>query len=153
MPAQTAPLPASTIALLDSALATELVGALRCKQHHYAASSLGADKVAANFAEQAKQCMRHADAIATRIVQLGGQPDFCPDRLAIRSFTAYAERDSVGDMLRDNLATERARADSYRALLHQLGDTDFATSRLLEALLAAGQGRPQELAWLLDNPA
>lgn len=132
MSSRPTPVVAGVLAVLDRALATELICLLRCKQHHFAAAGLGADKVAADFAEQALQCLGQADAIATRIVQLGGQPDLCPDRFSARSLMAYAERNSVGDMLRENLSADRIRLDGYRELLRKLGDADPVSRRLLE---------------------
>ena len=42
------------------------------------------------FAEHAKDELDHADRLATRIVQLGGAPDFNPAGLTGRSHAEYA---------------------------------------------------------------
>src|SRR5438045_9198836 len=67
--------------LLNEALATEIVCVLRYKRHQFMASGLEATSVAAEFAEHAAEEQSHADQIAERITQLGGEPDFSPQTL------------------------------------------------------------------------
>src|SRR6185312_8113792 len=64
--------------LLNEALATEIVCVLRYRRHHFMATGMHAPPVAAEFMEHAVQEMEHADAIAARVVELGGAPDFDP---------------------------------------------------------------------------
>lgn len=61
--------------LLNEALATEVVCWLRYKRHAFMARGLSAEPVAAEFAEHAAEEQGHADRLAERIVQLGGEPD------------------------------------------------------------------------------
>src|SRR5688572_22788564 len=61
--------------LLNEALATELVCVLRYKRHYYMAKGIHAEGVASEFLEHANDEQGHADQIAQRIVQLGGEPD------------------------------------------------------------------------------
>ena len=65
----------TVIKVLNEALATELVCVLRYKRHHYAATGIHAQAVADEFLEHAKEEQGHADMIAERITQLGGEPD------------------------------------------------------------------------------
>jgi bacterioferritin len=58
---------------------------LRYKRHHYMASGIHAQSVAAEFLEHAKEEQGHADRIAERIIQLNGAPNFSPDGLLMRS--------------------------------------------------------------------
>jgi len=67
--------------LLNEALATELVCVRRYKRHYSMAAGIHAQAVAAEFLEHAGEEQNHADLIAERIVQLGGEPDFNPDNL------------------------------------------------------------------------
>ena len=67
------------IRLLNDALATELVCVLRYKRHHFTADGLASPKIAEEFLVHANAESAHADRLATRIVQLGGEPDFSPD--------------------------------------------------------------------------
>lgn len=60
--------------LLNDALATEWVCVLRYKRHYFTASGLTSTPVAEEFLVHANEEMAHADRLAERIVQLGGQP-------------------------------------------------------------------------------
>jgi bacterioferritin len=68
------------VRLLNDALATELVCVLRYKRHHFTAAGLASPKIAEEFLVHANEESGHADRLARRIVQLGGAPDFSPDR-------------------------------------------------------------------------
>src|SRR5262245_45764 len=61
--------------LLNDALATELVCVLRYRRHHYMASGIHAEGVAAEFLEHANAEQEHAERLAKRIVQLEGEPN------------------------------------------------------------------------------
>ena len=62
--------------MLNDSLATEIVCMLRYKRHYFMATGVHAESVATEFLEHAAQEQEHADAIAKRIVQLGGEPDY-----------------------------------------------------------------------------
>src|SRR5438105_8660253 len=81
----------TVIEVLNEALATEIVCVLRYKRHQYMARGIHAQSVATEFAEHASIEQQHADKIAERIVQLGGEPNFQPEGLATRSHSQYAE--------------------------------------------------------------
>ncbi|WP_282598875.1 ferritin-like domain-containing protein, partial [Pseudomonas protegens] len=59
--------------LLNESLATELVCVLRYKRHYFMANGIKASVAASEFLEHATQEAEHADKLAERIVQLGGQ--------------------------------------------------------------------------------
>ena len=65
--------------VLNEALATEIVCVLRYRRHYFMAQGLASESVKAEFLAHAKEELAHADEIAGRIVQLGGEPDFHPD--------------------------------------------------------------------------
>ncbi len=69
----------TVLRLLNEALATEIVCVLRYKRHYYTASGIHAQGVAEEFLEHAGEEQAHADLIAERIIQLGGEPDINPD--------------------------------------------------------------------------
>ena len=66
-------------------------------------------------------------AVAERIDQLGGKPNFNPEGLATRSASQYAEGGDLVDMIRENLIAERIAVDHYRELIRYFGDDDPAT--------------------------
>ena len=82
---------AAILRLLNVALATEIVCVLRYKRHYFMADGIHAEPVKEEFLEHAKEEQAHADAIAERIRQLGGEPDLDPSRLLGRSHTEYQE--------------------------------------------------------------
>src|SRR5690606_28636473 len=121
---------------LNEALATELVCVLRYRRHHFMAKGIHAEPIAAEFKIHADEEQAHADQIAARIVQLGGEPDFSPDGLAARSHSEYVEGRSLKDMIRENLVAERVAIESYLEMIQYLGDRDPTTRRMLEGILA-----------------
>ena len=77
--------PQEAYKVLNEALATELICVLRYKRHSFMAAGIYAEPIAQEFATHANEEAAHADAIARRIVQLGGAPDFSPDGLSSRA--------------------------------------------------------------------
>jgi bacterioferritin len=136
--------------LLNEALATEIVCVLRYKRHHYMASGIHATAVAAEFLEHANEEQGHADLIAARIVQLGGEPNFSPEGLSSRSHSEYAEGRDLVDMIREDLVAERVAIDSYAEMIRYIGDTDPTTRRMLEDILANEEEHADDLRTLLE---
>ena len=141
----------TVIRLLNEALATEIVCVLRYKRHHFMAKGISADSVAQEFAEHAAEEQQHADQIAQRIVQLGGEPDFSPQGLATRSHAEYVEGDSLVDMIKEDLVAERIAIDSYREMVEYLGKNDITSRRLMEEILAKEEEHAEDLVSLLED--
>src|SRR5947209_6461895 len=80
-----------TIDILQTVLATEIVCVLRYTMNAVAATGLSSDSVKEEFDEHAKEEAEHMRAVAERINQLGGTPNFNPEGLATRSAPQYAE--------------------------------------------------------------
>jgi bacterioferritin len=139
------------IALLNEALATELVCVLRYKQHYFLARGIQAEPVAQEFAEHAAEEQGHADRIAQRITQLGGDPDFNPSGLAARSASEYVEGGALVQMIEDNLVAERIAIDTYHEAIRFIGEKDSTTRRMLEDILAVEEEHANELADLLST--
>lgn len=137
------------IRLLNDSLATELVCVLRYKRHHFTASGLASPKIADEFLVHANEEAGHADRLAQRIVQLGGEPDFSPDSLTGRSHAAYDDSSDLKAMIRANLIAERVAIETYSQVIGLIGDKDSTTRRLLEDILADEQDHADELKdWL-----
>jgi bacterioferritin len=141
----------AVVSLLNDALATELVCVLRYKRHYYMASGLNAEPVAAEFLEHAREEQAHADALAERIVQLGGEPDFSPSELANRSHSEYVAGSSLQEMMREDLVAERIAIDTYQQIIRYVGDDDPTTRRMLEDILANEEEHADELASMLGD--
>jgi bacterioferritin len=91
------------VAMLQEALATELVCVLRYKQHSFVARGIQAEPTAQEFTEHAAEEQQHADRIAQRITQLGGEPNFNPAGLEQRSASEYVAGTTLVQMIEDNL--------------------------------------------------
>ncbi len=137
--------------VLNDALATEIVCTLRYRRHYYMASGIHSESVKSEFLEHANEEQAHADLIAERIVQLGGEPDLDPQGLAMRSHAEYKEGTDLRDMLREDLIAERIAIDSYREIIEWLGGKDTTTRRIMEEILAKEEEHAEELSTLLSN--
>jgi bacterioferritin len=139
------------IRLLNEALATEIVCTLRYRRHYYTARGLTSGSVAQEFMEHALEEQAHADQIAERIVQLGGDPDFSPQGLATRSHAEYVEGNSLPEMIKEDLIAERIAIESYRDIIQYLGDKDPTTRRLMEEVLAKEEEHAEDLVSLIQE--
>lgn len=137
------------ISLLNDALATELICVLRYRRHHFMAKGIDAQLIADEFLEHANEEQAHADALAARIVQLGGHPDFSPKHLASRSHSEYVAGESLHEMMREDLIAERIAIDTYGQIIRYVGDEDPTTRRMLEDILANEEEHADELAGML----
>lgn len=138
----------TVLQLLNTALATELVCVLRYKRHQFMAQGIHAKSVAAEFLEHALEEQGHADELAARIVQLGGEPDFSPDGLSARSHAEYRTGTDLASMIEEDLVAERIAIDSYGDMLRYLDDDDPTTRRMIEGILATEEKHADELASL-----
>ena len=139
------------IKLLNDSLATELVCVLRYKRHHFTAEGLASPTIAQEFMVHANEEAAHADRLAQRIVQLGGEPDFSPDSLTQRSHAAYDDSTDLKAMIKANLIAERVAIEAYSQIIELIGDKDSTTRRLLEDVLSDEQKHADELKdWLAD---
>ncbi len=141
----------SVIQRLNQALATELVCVLRYRRHYFMARGIHARAVAPEFLAHANEELAHADLLAARIVQLGGEPDFAPDTLTDRSHAEYVAGTSLRDMIREDLVAERIAINSYRDMIRYLGVDDPTTSDLIKGILALEEEHADDLADMLEN--
>jgi bacterioferritin len=139
------------IQLLNDALATEIVCVLRYKNHYFMARGIHAEPVAREFKEHAGEEQVHADRIAERITQLGGEPDLNPEGLAARSHSEYIASGTLIDMIRENLVAERIAIDTYGEIVRYIGDQDPTSRRIMEDILAQEEEHADELADLLTT--
>lgn len=137
--------------LLNTALATELVCGVRYRRHHATARAIGAHGVALVFLQHARGEQEHAEAIARRIAEVGGTPDWNPHGLATRSPGPAREGGGLPTMLREDLIAERIVIQAYAEMLRHVGDGDPETRRLLEELHARHETHARGLVTLLER--
>jgi bacterioferritin len=138
-----------TIAILNEALATEIVCVLRYMHHYFMATGVHAKSVAGEFKEHADDEREHADSLAERIQQLGGKPDFNPKGLLERSISHYVEGETLAEMIREDLIAERMVVEVYQEMVRYFGDDDPTTRVIMEELLKKEEEHASDLADLL----
>ena len=145
---------ASIVRMLNEALATEIVCVLRYKRHYFMSSNVGGiagHSVTDEFRQHAEEEQKHADRIASRIVQLGGSPDFEPRGLGGRAHSEYEEGSDLKSMLMADLVAERIAIQVYTEMVSFVADTDPTTRRLLEDILANEEEHADDISDLLHR--
>src|SRR5690348_3247404 len=143
----------TVLRLLNEALATEIVCVLRYKRHQFMAHGLNATAVAEEFAEHAAEEQTHADMLAERITQLGGEPNFSPEGLTTRSHSEYVEGKTLTDMIKEDLVAERIAIESYSEIVRYLGEKDPTSRRLMEEILAKEEEHAEDMRTLIERIA
>ncbi len=141
----------TVVKVLNEALATEIVCVLRYRRHYFMASGIHAEAVAGEFLQHSNDEQGHADEIAARIVQLGGEPNLNPDGLLTRSHAEYVEGTDLIDMIKEDLIAERIAIDSYREIVQYLGNDDPTTRRMMEGILAVEEEHADDMTNLLEE--
>jgi bacterioferritin len=139
------------IKILNEALATEIVCVLRYKRHFYMAQGIDAANATEEFAQHAVEEQSHADQIALRITQLGGEPNFSPVGLVDRSHSEYVEGTGLSEMIQEDLVAERIAIDSYSEMIRYVGEDDVTTRIMLEKILAVEEEHANDMANLLKK--
>ena len=143
--------PEKVCELLNEALATELLCVLRYKRHYFMASGMASESVKGEFLEHANQESGHADKLAERIVQLGGEPDFNPANIATRSHAEYVEGSSLREMIYEDLVAERVAIQSYTEMLTYLHGKDPVTYEVVREILAVEEEHADDMVSLLQG--
>jgi bacterioferritin len=115
------------------------------------AAGIHAKAVAAEFLEHANEEQGHADQIAERITQLGGEPNFDPQGLVTRSHSEYVAGKTLLDMIREDLVAERIAIESYTEMIRYFGSDDPTSRRMLEEILAKEEEHAEDMKTLLET--
>lgn len=137
------------IAILNAALATEIVCVLRYRYHYFVASGIHSAGVAEEFLTHSNEELQHVDMLAERINQLGGNPEMNPAVITQVSHSEYKEGESLAEMIREDLVAERIAIESYREMVSFFGEKDPTSRRLIEEILATEEEHADEFAKLL----
>ena len=138
-----------TIDILQSVLATEIVCVLRYTQNAVTAAGISSEPVKAEFLEHAKEENEHVMAVANRINQLGGKPNFNPEGLATRSASEYHDGPTLIDMIQENLIAERIAVQHYQELIRYFHNDDPTTERMLKWILSVEEEHADDMHDLL----
>ena len=123
------------ITLLNEALALEIICILRYKRHYFLAAGISSFCTKAEFLHHAMEEQVHADPLAARIVQLGGEPNLSPERFLTRSHREYVEEESLREVIMEDLNAKRIAINSYREIVAFVGTDDPATCKVLENII------------------
>jgi bacterioferritin len=137
------------IEILQSVLATEIVCVLRYTMNAVAAAGISSEGVKAEFDQHAKEEQKHMRAVAERINQLGGTPNFNPEGLATRAASQYTEGGNLVEMIKENLVAERIACEHYRELIRYFGDKDPTTRVMMEGILTNEEEHANDMHDLL----
>jgi bacterioferritin len=140
---------ARVIDVLNEALATEIVCILRYRRHHFMARGINSESVKSEFLQHATEEQQHADWIAERITQLGGEPNFNPEGLGKRSHSEYVEGTDLRSMINEDLVAERIAIESYTEIVRWLGADDPTTRKLMEDILKVEEEHANDMSDLL----
>jgi bacterioferritin len=138
-----------TYQLMNEALAAEILCVLRYRHHQIVAKGIDFPQVAAQFAEHADDEQRHMMAIAERIDELGGDPDFNPSTVTARAATEYGSSDILSRMIEEDLVAERVVIEIYRRLVRWFGNDDPTSRRMFEKILEDEEEHANDLSDLL----
>ena len=139
------------IKVLNEVLATEIVCTLRYRRHYYMADGLNSESIKQEFLEHATDEQGHADMVAERITQLGGEPDFNPKTLASRSHAEYIEGDTLRSMVEEDLVAERIAVETYTEIARWLSTNDPTTRRVIEMILQKEEEHAEDMVTLLGR--
>ena len=141
----------TALKLLNEALATETVCVLRYKRHYFMATGIHSEGVKAEFLAHAGEEQQHADQIAERITQLGGEPNLNPEGMLTRSHSEYVEGETLVDMIKEDLVAERIAIESYSEMIRFFGEGDPTSRRLMEEILAKEEEHANDMRDLLHR--
>jgi bacterioferritin len=139
---------ASTIALLQSVLAMEIACVLRYTEIAVSHDGLKNAWIGAEFQEQANDERRHMRMAAERIEQLGGTPNFNPERLASNAGSSDATA-SFPRRIAENLAAEQSVIAHYRDLITHFARTDPQSAAILEEIVRDEENHTNDMQDLL----
>lgn len=141
----------AVLKVLNEVLATEIVCVLRYKRHYFMAVGLNSEGAKSEFQQHANEEQQHVDWIATRIVQLNGQPNFNPEGLSSRAHSEYAEGTDLVSMIKEDLFAERIAIESYAEIVRWLDDDDPTTRKMIVDILKMEEEHADDLKSLLEK--
>src|ERR1043166_219549 len=130
------------VALLNHAVATEIVCILRYKFHAVCATGLASEAVKEEFAQHAREEEEHLDLLTERINQLGGKPNLNPDSVSSRAASEYVGGNNLVEMIKEDLVAERVAIETYREMVRYFGEKDPTSRILMERILAQEEEQP-----------
>ncbi len=109
--------------------------------------------VAAELVEHANEELRHADMLAERILQLGGQPILAPEQWYDMTNCGYEAptNGSVKAIVTQNLEGERCAIGVYDEMLRMVRDKDDVTYNMLLEIQGDELEHEEDLETFLED--
>jgi len=133
------------IDLLNAARSKELGAITQYMAQHYELEDQDYGKLAKKLKEIGIQEMKHAEALAERILFLEGEPTTKPDGIAKKG-------QSIGDMLKTDMALESTAIKMYNeAAVICAAEKDQISKQLFEKLLGEEEGHFNDFENVKDH--
>jgi len=141
------------IGLLNDCLANEICCVLLYGRRQFPADRQIGIGCTNQFLQNLGDEQSHADRIAARIVELGGELE-CQDKIlhSMPSSTLHSLK-TEAELIRATLAAEKWSIETYLLVLSHIGDTDPVTWKLVDQILATEMHHAPTLIELLPLSA
>ncbi len=141
----------SSIALLQTVLAAEIVCVLRYTMISISQDGLRNGWIGAEFQEQANDERKHMQMAAARIEQLGGTPNFNPEGLTSRIDASSNCNGDFEKRISENLAAEKCVIEHYRDLMEYFSGRDAQTYAMLKVILNDEENHASDMQDILAS--
>jgi len=121
--------------LLNKDRADELGAIMQYMGHHYEAEGMQSPEIIEMFKSTGVDEMKHAEALAERIVYLGGVPTQKP--------TPFKRGGKIEQMIKDDLASENGAIKQYKEHIKACAG-DPTTRLMLEKILSDEEGHADQ---------
>jgi bacterioferritin len=128
--------PERTVAILNRALALNMVCVLRHMRHFVAAERFDARTVANEFLEHTVRESEHSDRIVGSIHRLGGEPVLERESVKNRGHLACDSLMEFEQIVREDLAAENEAIAAYTEMINGLAEFDPASTQLIKQILS-----------------
>lgn len=139
------------IGFLNNALYAAIVCILSYKRHYFMTVGIGARRAKDTFFQHVTEEQVHAEQLARRIVELGGEAVLSREQLLNRSYAEQVEEESLAEMISADLLAERSAIHYYRAMIASIGADDPTTREMLERIMARKEAHAKNLVSLLSD--
>lgn len=140
---------ANDVDLLQMAMSAEVACVLRYSMIAVSADGLENEWVATECSAQAADERQHMARLATRILELGGKPDYFVADLTVRRELPESSTGCLPRLFSENLAAEQCVIELYRELSGHFAGRDEKTRVLLEDILADEETHTSDMEDLL----
>lgn len=141
----------SVVKLLNEALDTTVTSILHYKRCQRMTTQIRSRRVKALLRQQVTDAQGHADQLAERIVQLGGEALLPFERPLNRNHEEQLKEDSAAETIMTNLLAELNAIRNSHKLIASVGTDDPTTRQVLKQILVQKEAYAVNLVRLLKD--